>query len=87
MFYGKRKAQQRSEWLDRACYQLKHSVGAATRLFKEMVAFGDGNALSKEKREVLDSAITDFVHNKERMNYAQCKERLTHWFRCDGSGL
>ena len=71
MFRGKRKETEKNEWLDHACHKLKHSVGAATRLLKEMIAFNDSNDLSKDRRSMLESTITYFTNNKEKMKYAQ----------------
>ncbi len=70
MFHGKRNALDRSEWLDQSCHKLKHCVGSATRLLNEMVAFGNNSDLSKEKRNALNSVITYFTNNKDKMKYA-----------------
>jgi len=71
MFRGKRKETDKSEWLDQACHKLKHSVGSATRLLKEMTAFNDKHDLSTDKKSVLESVITYFTNNKDKMKYAQ----------------
>ncbi len=71
MFRGKRKEAEKREWLDRSCHKLKHTVGAATRLLKEMVLYQDENDISKENRDSLESVITYFTNNKSKMKYAQ----------------
>ena len=75
MFRGKRKAAEKEEWLDEACHKLKHSVGSATRLLKEIEAFTDSHDLSKEKRSVIESTITYFRNNKDKMKYAQSAKK------------
>ncbi len=71
MFDGKRKAAKKQDWLDEACHKLKHNVGAATRLLKEMKEYRDSNKLTVIRREQLDSAISYFTNNKSRMTYAR----------------
>ncbi len=71
MFHGKRKEAEKSEWMDDSCHKLKHTVGAATRLLNEMVAYRDKNDIPKERRDTLESVITYFTNNKSKMKYAQ----------------
>jgi hypothetical protein len=71
MFNGKRKAVLKREWLDNACHKLKHNVGAASRLLREMIGYNEENALPKIRQENLDTAITYFTNNKTRMSYAR----------------
>ncbi len=71
MFNGKRKATEKQAWLDEACHKLKHNVGAAARLLREMMEYRDANKLTVLNREKLDSAISYFKNNKSRMAYAR----------------
>lgn len=71
MFSGKRKLRHKQDWLDESCQKLKHNVGAASRLLREMMDFREQATLSSASREDLDSAITYFKNNKSRMSYAQ----------------
>lgn len=71
MFHGKRKEAEKSEWMDGSCHKLKHTVGAATKLLKEMVVYRDENDIAKERRDTLESVITYFTNNKSKMKYAQ----------------
>ena len=71
IFRGKRKEAEKHEWLDRSCHKLKHTVGAATRLLKEMVVYQDENDIPNESRDSLESVITYFINNKSKMKYAQ----------------
>ncbi len=71
MFHGKRKEAEKSEWMDASCHKLKHTVGAATRLLNEMVAYRAENDIPKERRDILESVITYFTNNKSKMKYAQ----------------
>ncbi len=75
MFRGKRRVQERHEWLDQACHKLKHSVGGATRLWNEMKAFSEQHELPQEHKEKLESAITYFGNNKSKMTYAKNTKR------------
>lgn len=70
MFTGKRRERERKAWLEQACSRLKHKVGAASRLLKEMEGYRDAHELKVEPRKKLDSAISYFTNNKARMRYA-----------------
>ncbi len=71
MFPGKRKEAEKRQWLNRSCHKLKHTVGAATRLLKEMILYHDENDIPKERQNSLESVITYFTNNKSKMKYAQ----------------
>jgi len=71
MYAGKRKASSKRAWLDQACHKLKHKVGAAARLLREMNDYKDTNKLSGARQEDLNAAISYFTNNKRRMSYAR----------------
>lgn len=71
MFVGKRKEGEKREWLDNACHKLKHNVGAASRLLREMTEYGESTNLPTQRQEKLDAAISYFSNNKNRMTYAR----------------
>ena len=53
MFPGPRRARDKTQWLEQACHKLKHQVGAATRLWKEMKAFGEAHSLPESDQASL----------------------------------
>lgn len=69
MFIGKRKEAIKREWLDNACHKLKHNVGAASRLLREMFEYSQLRELPSIQQEKLNSAISYFTNNKRRMTY------------------
>ncbi len=71
MYRGKRKEPEKEAWLDQSCHKLKYTLGSATRLLNEMVAYRDEHELPKEQRAALESTITYFTNNKNKMKYAQ----------------
>jgi len=71
MFPGKKTSVERTEWLDDACHKLKHNVGAAARLLREMDYLAKNHKISSVNRETLQSSITYFSNNKAKMKYAQ----------------
>ena len=77
MFHGKRKEISKREWLEDACHKLKHDVGAAARLLREMSQYNKDNTLPKVRKENIGSAITYFTNNKSRMTYARNVENNT----------
>jgi hypothetical protein len=71
MFRGKKRLQEKAEWLDQACHKLKHTVGGAARLWNEMKAFDEQNSLPQAEAEKLETVITYFGNNKGKMRYAK----------------
>jgi len=71
---GERKA-----WLDNACHRLKHDVGGAKNLLKEMektrkiLDYHDKN--TPILQEKLDKAITYFSNQQGRMNYNEYRDQ------------
>ena len=66
-----KSAYQRKEWLEQARHDLRHEVGAATKLLKQMKRFRRKHKLSKVAKESLEKAITYFTNHKHQMDYAQ----------------
>lgn len=71
MFTGKRKEASKRDWLDNACHKLKHNVGAASRLLREMVAYSESQGLPNDQQAALNISIRYFINNKHRMTYAR----------------
>ena len=68
---GKGHAARQSQWLSKACTQLKHEDGAAAALLKAMEQRRRDPALSGTARERLDKSSTYFRNNLSRMDYAE----------------
>lgn len=77
-----KKQSEQKAWLEEKCHNLKHKVGAASRILNEMKALRK-NKISKTLREKLEASIIYFTNHKSKMSYA--KERaLNHPI---GSGI
>jgi hypothetical protein len=65
-------SEEKKNWLDDRCHQLKHTPGAATNILDEMSNFKN-NDLTDKHRDTVDAAVTYFKNNidKSRMNYAE----------------
>jgi hypothetical protein len=63
------KAQQQT-WLDNACHDLKHKIGAAADLLKTMAAIPT-TKLTKTQQQGLQDAITYFRNHHHQMHYAE----------------
>lgn len=70
MFPKNKDSQEKHDWLDQACHNLKHKQGAASRLLREMVEHRESNQMKKSDAEKLEPAISYFTNNKNRMRYA-----------------
>ena len=73
IYNDKKQANKRKEWLDKKCHNLKHKIGAATRILHEMETLYP--RLKGEEKENLASVITYFRNQKGRMRYAQNVEK------------
>jgi hypothetical protein len=73
---------QQQRWLDQACHDLKHKVGAATDLLKTMATIPTQNR-SQAAKQALQEAITYFRNHHHQMHYA---EAITHHLPI-GSGV
>lgn len=65
-------SEEKKNWLDDRCHQLKHTPGAAKNILDEMSNFKN-NDLTDKQRDTVDAAVTYFKNNidKSRMNYAE----------------
>jgi hypothetical protein len=62
--------EKREEWVDKMCHRLKHEVGAAKAIVKELAAVPQ-EGLSGIVLEGLQKAITYFTNHHEQMRYAE----------------
>jgi hypothetical protein len=65
-------SEEKRNWLDDRCHELKHTAGAAKNILDEMRGFKNNN-LTDKQRDTIEAAITYFKTNidKSRMNYAE----------------
>lgn len=64
----KKTENKRKEWLQQACYDLKHQFKGAANLLRELRHLRDH--MSSTVPEILDTTITYFENNLPRMKYA-----------------
>jgi hypothetical protein len=66
---------ERKEWLRNACYELKHTEGAAqtilTQMEKQLDKIKDKKKISDVTKKKLSAATTYFTNQLSRMNYAE----------------
>lgn len=60
----------RQQWLTERCHQLKHEQGAAQAILDECYQLRTKRSLSRVVRDDLESTITYFENQKDKMNYA-----------------
>ena len=65
-----RSKTQQKIWMDQACHDLKHTVGAADSLLATMVAIPT-DTLSQSAQQGLQDAITYFRNHQHQMRYAE----------------
>lgn len=71
MFAGKKRAEEKTAWIEDRLHRLKHKQGAASRLLEEMEQFAASHTIrGKELRRGLEAAITYFQNQKHRMKYS-----------------
>ena len=66
-----KSAYERKKWLEKARHDLRHEIGAAEKLLKQMKRFRRKRKLSKVAKESLERAITYFTNHKHQMDYAE----------------
>ena len=57
------------EWLEDACHRLKHKVGAATRLIREMNDFLDDLTYRTKRKKAIERCVGYFSQGHSRMKY------------------
>jgi len=66
----KGRKDERAQWLEQACHDLKHEPGAAQRLAGELAAQAQAGGRIRVAAPALQAASGYFAHNVARMNYA-----------------
>lgn len=69
IYPGKKGNEEREEWLEERCHQLKHKMGGASRILNELVEFKENNKIPTSHSKELKKVITYFSNQKERMQY------------------
>lgn len=75
MFSGKKKAQTKKIWMESTCHSLKHEDGFAEKILDGMVEYKKANKMRESTEKDLNSSISYFTNNKNRMKYAQNVEK------------
>jgi hypothetical protein len=65
-----KNTEERKNWMESTCHNLKHKQGAANRIYNELLGFRK-MSLGKQGKEILNGAITYFKNNKHRMKYSK----------------
>jgi hypothetical protein len=67
---SRKNPKEKAAWIEDRLHRLKHKQGAASRLLNEMEEFAASHTIrAKQVRCGLESAITYFRNQKQRMNY------------------
>lgn len=66
---------EQKQWLDQSCHKLKHDVGAAALLYKEMLQLSQSLEHPKTIQDNLVAAVTYFRNHLHQMNYAFYRDR------------
>jgi hypothetical protein len=61
------------DWLKKACHTLKEEKKGTEKLLQEMNAFL-GKRIKEDNKEIIQSAITYFSNQKQRMNYQEYRK-------------
>jgi len=69
IFPNKGQQNEREEWLEEACHKLKHHAGGARRILNDLLKRQAEGKVSKKNIKGLQSAITYFANNKDKMAY------------------
>ena len=69
IFSKQEEREEREEWLESTCHNLKHKVGSATRILNELKDKLKGKKLPKQAKETLQKTITYFTNHKAKMTY------------------
>jgi hypothetical protein len=64
---------EREEWLDEQCHNLKHKHGAAQRILQQLERAPTGKMTQQQKKD-LQACITYFGNHLSQMRYARCVE-------------
>ena len=59
---------EQKQWLDQSCHKLKHDVGAAALLYKEMLQLSQSLEHPKTIQDNLVAAVTYFRNHLHQMN-------------------
>ena len=73
--FTKKEEKKRQEWLYGHCHDLKHEEGAAAKQLLEFKKIRDENVIGKEKMRKVDAAISYFINQGSRMNYAKFRSQ------------
>lgn len=70
-----KKEKERQEWLYQHCHDLKHTEGSAAKQLLEFKQIKNENAIGQEKMKKVEAAISYFINQGPRMNYAKFRSQ------------
>jgi len=70
LFKGKRNASAKEEWIETSLHNLKHKKDYNVTLYNEIADYLVDNALSSSEMETLQTVLTYFENNMDRMGYS-----------------
>lgn len=65
-----KQPQERKEWMDRTCHNLKYEQDAANQILEQMEEYATTHSITNRLNPIT-KAITYFTNNKDKMTYAQ----------------
>ena len=82
------KKEKQKEWLTENCHKLKHEEGVAGEFLTLMRQLQSEKSHSKYITEKLQAAITYYENHYSSNELCSIPtEKISDWFRCDGSGM
>ena len=66
---------QRTTWLEKHCHDLKHNKNSVVEQLEELKKIRDEKKLSASNKEKLNTVITYFTNQSNRMNYSDYREK------------
>lgn len=76
IYNKKSQVEEKEIWLEQACHNLKHKLGAASRILNELIS-ALTLKIPKHHKAKIKAAVTYFTNNKHRMQYHKhLKENL-----------
>ncbi len=69
IFPNKNQQHEKEMWLEEACHNAKHKMGAVAKILSELNEYSKNNTMSASNRKNLNSAITYLTNHKNKMQY------------------
>ena len=69
MFPRKIQQKEKEQWLEKACHNAKHKMGAVPRILSELKAFADRHRMTAKSKKDIKTTITYLTNHKKKMLY------------------